>query len=210
MAGGGSGCSSAPVSQASDEANKAEKPVQFPTTPPAAAVNATAKSPYEAAIFSNSAGDEDYNGLYNTFSFKSTVHNATVTLAVLQEQARYYQWEDAKLLDERTRALKTCENNTDIFVSFFTPDHKNDNLADAKTIWRVFLDVGGKRFQGKAKKSKKLLAELQVLYPYHTRWNTPYFMSFPVATEVIDRQPATLTITGPLGSRSVIFNPPMK
>ena len=94
---------------------------------------------------------------------------------------------------------------TTAFLSFSTPERKNDNLADAKAIWRIILESGGRRYVGKAKRDRRLLAELQALYPYHTRWNTPYLITFPVAMTALETQTIKLTLTGPLGSRILEF-----
>jgi hypothetical protein len=160
---------------------------------------------YFALVEKFSAGDREYNGFYNQFDFKATLHNTIVQEATLKRQADYYQWDAAKLESEMSKAAAEMNRETYVFCSFFTPDRRNDNLSDSKSIWRVFLDVGGKRYVGKVKKSRKLLAELQALYPQHTRWTTAYVFTFPAPVAAVDAQAATLTITGPLGGRAVTF-----
>jgi hypothetical protein len=162
---------------------------------------------YLATVERYSAGDREYNGFYNLFDFKATIHNSPIQNAMLKKQADYYQWDEAKLESEMAKASGEMNRETYVFCSFFTPDRRNDNLTDTKSIWRVFLDVGGRRYVGRAKKSRKLLAELQALYPYQTRWTTPYVFTFPVPVALIEGQASTLTITGPLGARSVGFAP---
>lgn len=160
---------------------------------------------YKQVIDRNSDGQSEYNGFYNNFEFRGTLLNKDVNDAMLIRQGDYFQWEDAKMNTEREKVIQESSNTTRIHVSFFTPDHKNDNLTDAKSIWRVFLDAGGKRYMGTVKKDRRLLAELEVLYPYHTRWTTPYIFEFPVPTTVIEAQSSTLTVTGPLGTRTLSF-----
>jgi hypothetical protein len=160
---------------------------------------------YRDMIEKNSAGEAEYTGFYNAFEYKATALNASVRKALLDRESEYYQWDEAKISLERNKAEQEMANETSVFISFYTPDRRNDNLSDGKSIWRVLLDVGGKRYVGKIKRLRTLLAELQALYPYHTRWNTPYMVSFPVPTLSIDRQPLTLTITGPVGARTVNF-----
>jgi hypothetical protein len=163
------------------------------------------KLSHELKIERYSAGDTEYQGFYNNFEYKATILNGPVRDALLKRQAEYFQWDKDKTLSERDKSNQEAATETVLFLSFFTPDRHNDNLADSKTIWRIYLDAGGHRYQGKAKKEKRLLAELEALYPYHTRWNTPYMLSFPVPTNAIETQSSTLTITGPLGSRVVTF-----
>jgi hypothetical protein len=162
---------------------------------------------YEKQIDHYSDGEAEYSGFYNNFEYRATILNSIVRSTLLQKQNEYYQWDREKYLTEKDKSDKEMSTETTVFLSFFTPDRKNDNLTDQKAIWRVYLEAGGKRYQGKAKRVRTLLAELQALYPYHTRWNTAYNIAFPVSTSLIETQPATLTITGPLGSRTVKFPP---
>jgi hypothetical protein len=162
---------------------------------------------YDAIIEASSAGDADFAGFYNTFAYKATLQNSPAREALVNKQAEYYQWDEAKTASEREKSRQEMASETDIFLSFFTPERRNDNLADTKSIWRVLLDVGGHRYVGKVKRLRTLLAEQQALYPYHTRWNTPYLVTFPVPTTAIETQPATMTVTGPLGTRTVNFPP---
>lgn len=162
---------------------------------------------HAALIESHSAGDSDYSGFYNTFEYKATILNSIVREALVSRQAEYYKWDEPKTATELEKARQELTSETEVFLSFFTPERKNDNLADTKSIWRVLLDVGGHRYVGKVKRLRLLLAELQALYPYHTRWNTPYLVSFPVPATAVENQEMTLTVTGPLGARTVILKP---
>jgi hypothetical protein len=169
-----------------------------PSVPPT--VNA-----YESTIDRYSAGDEEYNGFYNQFAFKATLQNSTVIRALLDRQGEYYKWEPSKVQAERDKAAQDSASKTEVFISFFTPERRNDNLADHKSIWRVFIDVDGQRYTGTVKKSKKLFAELNNLYSFFTRWNTPYVVSFPIPVAQVESHQVSLTITGPLGDRTVQF-----
>lgn len=161
---------------------------------------------YSSLIDKNSDGQSEYNGFHNNFEFRGTLLNSAVNEGMIKRQGDYYQWEEEKLATEREKAIQEMSSTTKVHVSFFTPERKNDNLTGMKSIWRVFLDAGGQRYIGTVKKDKRLLAELQVLYPYHTRWTTPYTFEFPVPTSVIEGQNSTLTVTGPLGTRTIKFN----
>jgi hypothetical protein len=167
--------------------------------------NLTVPKAHIAVIEDNSAGDSQFSGLYNTFELKATILNSEVREALLRRQSQYYQWDQAQQNTERERTLQELSSEANVFLSFSTPERKNDNLADKKSIWRIFLDVGGRRYVGQAKKERRLIAELQSLFPYHTRWNTPYMLTFPVGMTAIEAQTMKLTLTGPLGSRVLEF-----
>lgn len=162
---------------------------------------------FARTIESFSAGDSEYSGLYNNFEYKATILNSVTRNAILQQLANYYQWDEAKLAQEREKSLQQMASETEIFLSFFTPVRQNDNLTDTKSIWKVYLEAGGRRYTGMPKKNRTLLAELQSLYPYHTRWNTPYTVTFPVPTTAVETMELTITVTGPLGTRSITIPP---
>jgi hypothetical protein len=171
------------------------------------AVGLNIPSSHVSVIEKSSAGDAQFAGLYNTFELKATLLNTQVQEALIERQAEYYQWDASQAATERERATQELGSETKMFLSFSTPERKNDNLADSKTIWRIFLDVGGRRYQGQAKRDRRLIAELQSLFPYHTRWNTAYLLTFPVSTTAIETQDVKLTITGPLGTRVLEYKP---
>jgi hypothetical protein len=160
---------------------------------------------HTVVVEDNSAGDSQFSGLYNTFEIKATILNSEVREALIRRQAQYYQWDQAQQNTEREKAVQELSSEATAFLSFSTPERKNDNLADKKSIWRIFLDVGGRRYVGQAKKDRRLIAELQAQFPFHTRWNTPYILTFPVGMTAIETQPMKLTLTGPLGSRVLEF-----
>ncbi len=160
-----------------------------------------------ARIERYSAGDSEYAGFYNNFEFKATILNSNIRNALLERQGSYYQWDSEKRQLELEKSNKEAAAEIVVFMSFFTPERRNDNLTDLNSIWRIYLEAGGRRYQAKIKRTRTLLAELQVLFPYHTRWNTPYYLSFPVPTTAIETQESTLTVTGPLGTRTIKFAP---
>ncbi|MCM2282750.1 MAG: hypothetical protein NDI61_12995 [Bdellovibrionaceae bacterium] len=163
------------------------------------------QDPYLKVIEQFSEGDSDYQTFYNQFAYKATLVNSPVREATLLKEADYFKWDPQQLATERAKAEKKMETTTEIFMSFFTPERRNDNLTDIKSIWRVYLDVDGKRYQGRAKKAKKLFPELNALFPYHTRWNTPYVLEFDLPTQTPQNAGAKLTVTGPLGTREIDF-----
>lgn len=183
------------------------------TTGTSASVETVATAPsgisaeQEAVLQEYSDGESEYVGFYNNFEYRATLKNSSVRQALLELLAQYYQWDSEKLLSERNKSLQEMASETEVFLSFYTPDRRNDNLTDPKSIWKIYLDVGDRRYEGKPRKLRRNLAELQALYPYHTRWNTPYAVVFPIPTSAIETQISVVTVTGPLGTRSVRFKP---
>lgn len=174
------------------------------TTP--AGVPEISVSEYEALIIKKSNKIELYEGLYNKLTIEATWLDSQTTEASLSHSARLSQWPEAKYKEEKTKAISRHAENTEFFVSFYTPERKHNDLSQNKTLWKIFLDVNGQRYEGKATKVKLLLTEIQALYAYHNRWSVPYVVSFPVATSLVENKRAVLTFTGAIASPQLIFN----
>ncbi len=160
---------------------------------------------YEDKIEQYSAGDQEYAGFYNNFEFKATLINAPIRDALIDRKANYYKWDETRRSAERATYVDTARTQTAVYLSFFTPNNKNDNLDDVKKIWEIYLTVGGQRYSGTAKRNKMNRSELLALYPYSNAWGTNYDVTFPVSANTIETQNSEMTITGPLGARSIAF-----
>ena len=148
---------------------------------------------------------EDYSGLNNTITVMATLLNSEMNQAQLEHNARLFQWDQNKMSEEKKLVDEKATKQTDVFVSFYSPERKWDDLYKSKTLWKVFLDVDGQRFEGKAAKVKLLTREIQSLYPYHTGYGTPYVVTFPVATTRTDGKPVRLVFTGSISSVTLSF-----
>lgn len=163
-------------------------------------------SEYEKIVDNNTQSTEKYQGLYNTLYVSGTFLTSRVTQAQLEQSARLYLWNKEKFEAESKPKLEKLNSKTEFFISFFTPERKNDNLSKSKSLWKVFMDVGGKRYEGKIEKVRNLTAEIQSHYPYHNRWSTPYVVSFDVPTRSTESLPVDLTITGSVDQAILKFN----
>lgn len=162
---------------------------------------------YITVIDKHSDKVRKYSGFYNTLDMEGTVITSQVAEAQLQQGQSLYQWDDKKLAEEKSKFEARLSKESEIFLSFYTPDRKNDTLFKSGGMWKIFLDVDGRRFEGKASKMKMPLPEIEGYYPYHNRFYTPYSVVFPVPMRSIENKPMKLTITGAIGSGVLEFNP---
>lgn len=167
--------------------------------------NLKSESEYVRAVEEYSDKKQIYDGLYQTMELSATMLNSKVSRLQLDQQARIYQWSEEQYKNRQSEIETTLSKQTDIHLGFFVPERKHDDLHKAKTLWRIFLDVGGKRYEGKAERIKTITADISSLYPYHSRFYTPYRLTFPVPTSVSESAEAKLTFTGPVGSTSLQF-----
>lgn len=165
------------------------------------------ESEFESVTENYTEKTQVYSGLYNIMDISATLVNTPVAKAQLDQNARLYQWDTAKMTTEKVKSDENLNKETDIFISFYTPERKHDDLHKNQTLWKIFLDANGKRYEGKVKKIKLLTDEIRGLYPYHNRFATPYTITFPISVHSVESSSAKLTITGPVGSASLEFKP---
>lgn len=166
-------------------------------------VQVVSQSEYEKRIDPHSKSIETYRGLLNTLHMNAVLLNSQVIDSQVLQKARLYQWNAEQLQTERNLLMQDAAKQTSVFVSLYTPDRKHDDLHKNKTLWKIFLDVQGKRFEGRAEKLKLLPNEIQALYPDHTRFATPYMVRFPVSANEIEGQPVKFTVTGTVSSATL-------
>ncbi|MNS84398.1 hypothetical protein D3C72_1182220 [compost metagenome] len=162
---------------------------------------------YVEIIEANSAKARQYSGFYNLLDIEGTLITSAVADGQLDVNTRQFQWDDSKYDSERAKFQERLNRETEIFLAFFTPEKKNDDLTKATTTWKIFLDAGGRRYEGKVTKIKMLPSDIIAIYPFYTRFQTPYSVIFPVPMKSIEGGPIKFTITGPVASVSLNYGP---
>lgn len=160
---------------------------------------------YIKAIDAYSDGDVQYLGAYNNFKYRATIINSAIQQTLIEKKGEVYLWDAPKKQVELAKMQNDNGAQTTVFLSFFTPNRLDDNLSTKKSIWYVYLETSKGRYEGKITKDRTSLTELNVLFPYHNRFSTAYQVRFPVPVSQIEGEQNTLTITGPLGVKSVKF-----
>lgn len=155
---------------------------------------------YEVILNSHKASTVDYQGFYNTVNMQGVLITPEMAAAQIEQNTRLYQWDAQKIQAEKDSANTRLSSQTEIFLAFYTPERKNDNLDKVQTLWKVFLDANGKRYEAKVKKIKLLPSEIVGLYPFYNKFCTPYLLTFPFPMTSLSGSPVKLTVTGPVTS----------
>jgi hypothetical protein len=169
-------------------------------------LNLMTRSQTEETVDSFTANQKIYDGFMNRLDVSGTLQNSKVVAALTDERARVYQWTEEQYQKEKAFGEEALAKKTEVFLSFFVPERKEDDLHKPGTKWKIFLDVNGKRYEGKSSRVKTLFSELMVLYPHHTRFGTPYLVEFPIGAREIEGFASKMTITGPPGSTTLEFS----
>jgi len=160
---------------------------------------------YEDLVEAKTKKTEVYDGLYNKLTVHTTRLDADMSENLVAYQAKLGQWSLEKYKEEKAKMIAKHSDSTEIFMSFFTPERKHDDLNTKRTTWKVYLDVSGQRYEGKITKIKALQLDLESIYPHHNRWSSPYSVVFPVSTPATDGKPVTITVTGPLATTQLVY-----
>ncbi|MFK8138078.1 MAG: hypothetical protein AB8E15_06950 [Bdellovibrionales bacterium] len=152
-----------------------------------------------------SVKDELYSGFTNVFYYNATLKTEDVQRAQINYNSRAYQWEESEKRKALRELAESVSNYTEVFVSFYTPDVRNNDLNESGSIWRIFLEVGGKKYLGGVTKISLPPARLRPLYPEHTAWGVPYLVKFPISALDIRDLETKITFTGNLGFSSKVF-----
>lgn len=160
---------------------------------------------YNSLVEKYSVRKELHQGLMNILQIHATYLNSTVQRAQIQKKSEAFKWSTADVDSAISKMDESLRSETVLFMSFFSPTPKLDDLDKIQSVWRIFLDVNNKRYEGKAVKQSGVYDEFLEFYPYHTRFGTPYKVIFNVPAINIEDYPSKMTITGTLGSITVDF-----
>jgi hypothetical protein len=157
-------------------------------------------------IEQNTQSADKYNGFYQTFRASLTMLTPEVISSNLQERAKFLKWPDDEYQRQREKALQESATQAKFFLKFFTPEQDYDDLSHGNSsMWRIFLEYSGRRFEAKITKVKKNLSELGALYPHFDRFSTPYEVVFPVSMTDLVRYDSKVIITSSLGQAEFDF-----
>lgn len=144
--------------------------------------------------------DELYSGWTNIFHYSATLITKDIYAEQIEFQSKVYKWTQDEIIKHRRKMLEELGNQSKMFVSFFTPEIRYNDLNEPKSIWRVYLVVNGTRYLGDVKKNSQAYPRLKSIYPKHSPWGKAYDVSFAVPYESLERADSIdLVITGDLG-----------
>lgn len=168
-------------------------------------VEAMSEHSYAQLVKKNTTATNQYSGFYQTFQADMTILTSELQTESLKQRGQFLQWDQRAYQAERDKMLQEAAAYSKFFMRFFSPEHEYDDLHKGKTIWKVYLDYGGSRFEGKVKKMSDKFVELQNIFPHLDRFSTPYEITFNVPMTTIESGAAKVTLTSSLGSAEFKF-----
>lgn len=163
------------------------------------------RSEYASLIKRHTAKTDQYSGFYQTFQAELTMLTREVLNASLTQKAYFLQWDRRQFNSEREKIMQESNAYSTFFMRFFSPETDYDDFHKGKTIWKVYLEVSGSRFEGKVRKLVDKFVELQTLYPQLDRFSTPYEITFNVPMPTVENGGAKVILTSSLGHAEFVF-----
>jgi hypothetical protein len=165
------------------------------------------ESEYIATINKYTRSDRQYSGFYQSYELAGTLITSETSQAILKKRGTYLQWDSKSLSSEREKALQALSTQTTFLFSLYTPERTHNDLNKGTSIWKIYLDADGTRYEGKVKKRNEKLVDIIHLFPYHSRWSIAYRVDFDVPTSVAERSSKLrIVFTSSLGASTFEFN----
>lgn len=165
-------------------------------------------SEYSNLIAQFSANDKKYSGLYNKYQVTVTLLNTKVQEAKLDKLRFFLQQSNSTYQIERNRTFQKMNLQAQVFMSFFATEKDYKNLHRPTSLWKVYIESNGQRYEGQVSKVDHLKVELKSIFPYHNRWSTGYMVTFNLPMTSLEKNKSTFTLTSSAG-KSVFDFPAM-
>lgn len=162
-------------------------------------------SQYSSVIKRYSSKQKKYSGFHNTFQASMTWLNSEVQSLAMQRRGHFLQWTQDKARDEREKLFQEMSSTSKVFLAFFSPENDYDDLNKPKSIWKIYLEHEGVRYEGKIKKASEKYVELKEIFPHFDRFSTPYYASFEIPMSAAESSDVKVVLTSSLGTGDFLF-----
>lgn len=160
---------------------------------------------YKNLIMRNTRHDIQYDGFYNKFEIYATFLNTQTQSAILQKNSDVFQWDTAEAQKQREKVFQENSTETRFAISFFVPSVRLNDLHKGASIWKIYLEANGQRYEGKASRHNGKLEDIQATFPYHNRWSVPYEVVFKVPLTAVEQGPVRFILTSSQGTSKFDF-----
>ena len=116
------------------------------------------------------------------------------------------QWAAQQVETAKYKTEKNLNKKTTFTVLLYTPNGRQNDLKKGESsIWRTYLEVGGKKYLGTAEPSGLTHSQLKNLYPKMTNFSKAYRVYFPVPNNEIIDETVTFVIASELGTSKFTY-----
>lgn len=161
---------------------------------------------YNQTISRYTKSDKQYSGLDNTYQVSVTYLGREMTDLKNRKLALVQQWTAQQIEKARYKANKNLGKTTNFTVLLYTPNGRQNDLKKGETsIWRTYLEVGGKKYLGTAEPSGLTVSQLKTLYPEMTNFSRAYRVYFPIPDDEVSSESITFVMASELGTSKFTY-----
>jgi hypothetical protein len=151
------------------------------------------------------AHDEVYEGFQNKFQYTACLLTSDILDMQLDINAKAFLWSAEQYNQKKQELNDKKKTSTIVFLSFFSPERKVDDLNTKASLWRLFLDMNMQRTLGTVMKSSSNVEDVMAQYPKHNAWSTAYEVTFPISIFDVQKEKVNFIITSRVGSSTKAF-----
>ncbi|MFW5731068.1 MAG: hypothetical protein ACOCPN_01550 [Desulfonatronovibrionaceae bacterium] len=149
-----------------------------------------------------SASRNIYSGLETRLIAHVTYKSPDWTRAYARKKARVYGLDPEETQESLQIFSRHLEEETEFFVSLYSPQPKATELGFKDSAWKVYLQTAqGRREPLEIREVHQSLVTLQPFFPYVEKWHQNYVLRFPGSSP----ESAALVLTGPQGRAEFIW-----
>lgn len=168
-------------------------------------IAAMSRPDYAQLIKKNTRHTDQYSGLYQTFQADVTILTSEIQTEGLKQKALFLQWTPGQYQQEREKLMQEGTAYAKFFMRFFSPEREYDDLQKPNSIWKVYLEFSGNRFEGRVKRLTDKLIEIETVYPHMDRFSTPYEVTFNIPMATVEGGNPKMVLTSSLGHAEFVF-----
>ncbi len=162
-------------------------------------------SQYSELLSNHTRRAEHYDGFNNLYNIKVTILNTKVYSAVIDRVRFFKQYGSLEAQKEREKTYQKMSTETHFFVSYFSPQKGLTRLDRGDSLWKLYLDVNGRRVKAQIIKYPSIKQQTRALFPHHSRWSKGYLVKFRTPTNLSENHSAKLIMSSSAGSSVFTF-----
>lgn len=150
----------------------------------------------------NTRTHKEYVGLHMSFQSHLVFINSKLKTNQVKLQSQYKNWSEQEANDKLNEMKSDTSNNSQFFLSFYSPNRKRNKLDQKASDWKIILKTSSSEIEGKVKYEDNISDHTKVFYPNIEHWGKAYKVTFPIATSQLENTPFEVVLMGPEGMAS--------
>ena len=129
---------------------------------------------------------EIYDGIAHVITLQTTFLNEETDLFMLEQKRKWFKWSESSFKKELEKKQSSRKKYTHVMMAAYASNTELDNFHKRRTLWRSYLHVDDKRYEGSISKTQLTPSEVKRLFPYYNSFASVYLVSFPIPSKITE------------------------